>query len=193
VTLRQPYGSYALMLVLGAAPAPFVLQYYNVLSNRTVIQWDMFGNTTIIGTRPSTVLMIAYTAIAISVTAVAVAFWQHRALVELGLRRAYLMLNFAQIVAIDLTCAMIVTDALGFQLTLKPAIPPAMAVLLVSGSVLCWRLGQGAIRILAVLLAIAGIGILALGAIAANAVVGYYASALALLAMAAVALPDKVR
>lgn len=181
------------MLALGAAPTPFVLYYYNVLSNRTVIQWDMFGNTTIIGTRPSTVLMIAYVGIAISVTAVLVAMWQQRALVELGLRRAYLMLNFAQIVAIDLTCAMIVTDALGFGLTLKPAIPPAMAVLLVAGAVLCWRLGQRAGRVVACALAIAGIGLLALGAIAANAVVGYYASALALLAMAAVVLPDRVR
>jgi hypothetical protein len=193
VTVRQPYGIYAALLVLGAAPTPVVLQYYNVLSNRTVIQWDMFGNTTIIGTRPATVLTIAYVAAAIAVTAVLVAVLQHRALVELGLRRAYLMLNFAQIVAIDLTCAMIVTDALGLRLTLKPTIPPAMAVLLMAGAVLCWRLGQGAVRVAAALLAIAAFGILALGAIAANAVVGYYASALALLAMAAVALPDRVR
>lgn len=190
---RQPYGSYVALLALGLAPVPVVLTYYNVLSNRTVIQWDMFGNTTIIGTRPSTVLTIAYVGAAIAVTAVLVAISQHRALVELGLRRAYLMLNFAQVVAIDLTCLMIVTDALGMRLTLKPTIPPAMAVLLMAGAVLCWRLGQGAVRVLAWLLGIAAFGILALGAIAANAVVGYYAAAFALLAMAAVALPDRVR
>jgi hypothetical protein len=181
------------MILLGAAPVPLVLRYYNVLSNRTVIQWDMFGNTTIIGTRPSTVLAIAIASCVIALTAVLIALLQHRALVELGLRRAYLMLNFAQVVVLGLTCLMVVTEAIGLKFTLKPMIGPAMSVLLAAGSVLCWRLGQRAGRAVSILLAIAAVGLLVLGAIAANVVVGYYAAALALLAMIAVALPDRVR
>ena len=180
--------------MLGLAPTALVLRYYGILSNRTVIRWDMFGNTTIIGTRPQTVLTIANVAAAIAVITVLIGLWQNRSLVGLGIRRAFLGLNLAQIVAIDLTCAMIVSEALGLQLTLKPTIVPAMAVVLVAGAVLCWRLAQGGtsglVRIAAVALGLGGIALLAFSAIAANAVVGYYAGAFALLAMAAVALPQ---
>jgi hypothetical protein len=182
------------MLVLGFAPVALVLQHYNVLSNRTTIRWDVFGNTTIIGTRPTTVLTIAAAGAAIAVVAVLIAVWQRVALSALGLRRAYLALNLAQLVAIALTCCMIVSDALGLQIKIKPMIPPAMAVLLFAGGLLCWRVEakvQGPLRWLGGALMAGGLGFLAFSAIAMNAPVGYYASAFALLAMTAIALPER--
>jgi drug/metabolite transporter (DMT)-like permease len=182
------------MIVLGFAPVALVLRYYDTLPNRTVIRWDMFGNTTVIGTRPSTILMVAVTGASIAVLSIALAMLLRKPLAELGLRRAYLALNFAQIVVIALTCGMIVSEALGFQLAIKPMIPPAMAVLLAAAAVLCWRLGgprPSVIRLVAVLLGLSGIVLLAFSAIAMNAVVGYYASLLALLVMAALVLPER--
>lgn len=190
--MRQPFGSYALMLVFGFLPTALVTRYYHVLPRRQVIQWDMFGNTTIIGTRATTVLMIANVAAVIALAATAVGMWQHRSLVALGMRRAYLALNLAQLAVINLTCAMIVSDALGLQLKIKPMIAPAMAVLLFAAGVLVWRMEGGRLaRIGAIALSATGVFILALSAIAANQVVGYYASAFALAAMAALLLPQE--
>ncbi len=182
------------MMVLGFAPIALVLHFYNVLPNRTVIRWDLFGNTTIIGTRPATVLTLACAGGVIAVLSVLVAIWQRRALSALGLRRAYLSLNLAQLVTIALTCAMIVSEALGFQFKIKPMIPPAMAVLLFAGGVLCGRLDgyrPGPLRMFAIVLTAGAVALLAFSAIAMNAVVGYYASAFALLAMVAIALPER--
>ena len=184
--------AYALLLALGVLPTVFVTQYYGVLPNRLVVQWDMFGNLTVIGTRSRTVLTIANVAALIAFTSTAVAIWQNRALAEFGLRWPYLAASLAQVLAINLTCAMIVTDALGYGLTLKPAIPPAMAVLLFACGLLVWRIDRGGSQLargLGAALAAAGPLLLAFSAIAANAVVGYYASGFALLAMAALALP----
>jgi hypothetical protein len=184
------------MIVLGFAPVALVLQFYRVLRNRTVIQWDLFGNTTIIGTRPMTVLTIAGVGAAIAVLAVLIGAWQNKAMSAMGLRRAYLALNLAQIGAIALTCCMIVSDALGLQLKIKPTIPPVMAVLVFAAGVLLWRLDAqktGALRWLALVLLAGGVGLLAFSAIAMKAVVGYYASAFAVLAMVAVALPERAR
>lgn len=184
-----------MMMALGALPTALVTQYYAILPRRLVIQWDAFGNVTIIGTRPGTVLMVANAAALIALTAVAIALWQNRALVELGMRRAFLALNLAQIIAINLLCAMLVSDALGLLLKIKPMIPPAMAVVLFSAGVLCWRIDRSQASMFARLAAFALIGgavvLLAFSAAAVNAVVGYFASALAVLAMAAVALPEK--
>jgi hypothetical protein len=171
-----------------------VLRFYDVLPNRTVIRWDLFGNTTIIGTRPMTVFTLACAGGVIAVLAVLIAMWQWRGLAALGVRRAYLALNLAQLVAIALTCGMIVSEALGFQFKIKPMIPPAMSVLLFAGGVLCWRLdGQrpGIVRLLSIALIASALGLLAFSVIAMNAVVGYYASAFALLAMMAIALPER--
>ena len=184
--------AYALLLVLGLAPTAFVTHYYGVLPNRLVVQWDMFGNLTVIGTRARSVLFVANAAALIAFTSIAVALWQQRALVAFGLRRAYLAASFAQVIAINLTCGMIVTDALGYGLRLKPTIPPAMAVLLFACGLLVWRVDQGAstlARVAAIALLAGGPLLLAFSAIAANEVVGYYASAFALLAMAALVLP----
>jgi uncharacterized membrane protein len=194
--VKQPWFAYLGLIALGVAPLALVTRYYGVLPNRLVVQWDTFGNTTVIGTRPASVLMIANIAAVVALVAIAVAIWQNRALVSIGARRAFLALNFAQIVAIGLTCAMIVSDAMGLQLAIRPAIPPVMAVLLFAGAVLCYRAsppGTGLGRIGAYALGVAAFGLLALSAIAANAVVGYYASAFALLAMAALALPENAR
>jgi hypothetical protein len=102
------------------------------------------------------------------------------------------MVNMAQVAVINLTCAMLVTDALGLGLRLKPSIVPAMALLLFGCGVLVWRIDQGrsaAMRAVAIGLLAAGPALLIFSAIAANAVVGYYASAFALLAMTALVLP----
>jgi hypothetical protein len=192
---RQPLFSYLAILALGLIPTAVVTHYYGILPQRLVIQWDTFGNITVIGTKPRTVLMIANVAAVVALTAIAVSIWQHRTLLQLGLRRAFLGLNFAQIVAINLVCAMLVSDALGLRLTLKPMIPPAMAVLLFAAGILFWRMQQGQANAVVRAVAMALIGgslvLLAFSAVAVNAVVGYFASALALLAMAALALPQE--
>jgi hypothetical protein len=192
--VRQPLLSYLAIIVLGLVPTALVTQYYGILPQRLVIQWDTFGNITVIGTKPRTVLMIANIAAVAALTAIAVSVWQQRPLVQLGMRRAFLGLNLAQIVAINLVCAMIVTDALGLRLKIKPMIPPAMAVLLFAAGVLCWRMyqsGAGTLaRTAAIVLVGASLVLLAFSAVAVNAVVGYFASAIALLLMAAVALTE---
>jgi hypothetical protein len=191
---RQPLLSYAILIVMGFAPLALVIRFYGVLPNRIVVRWDTFGNMTVIGTRPGAVLMIANVAALIALTAVAIAVWQQRALVSLGMRRAYLGLNLAQIVAINLVCAMIVSDALGLGLAIKPMVPPAMAVLLFAAGILCLRIDQsrrsGWARAFAVALLIAGPAFLIYSAIGSNVPLGYYASAFAAVAMAALALPS---
>ncbi|MEQ1866396.1 MAG: hypothetical protein ABL996_17290 [Micropepsaceae bacterium] len=186
-------GSYAAILALGFLPTVLVTPYYDVLPRRMVMQWDTFGNITVIGTRSATVLMIAHTAAAIAVICLAVSIWQRRALVEMGMRRAFLALNLAQIVAINLTCAMIVSDALGLQLTIKPMVPPALALVLFSAGILFRRADQSRAsppaRGAAIVFVLAALFLLGSSAIAADGVVGYYAAALGLLAMTAVALP----
>ena len=186
-----------MILAFGLLPIALVTYYYDVLPHRFVIQWDAFGNTTVIGTRARTVLMVANMAGVIALLGIALAIWQNRTLVTLGMRRAFLGLNLAQIVAINLTCAMIVNDALGLKLSLKPTIPPAMAVVLFAAGVLCRRIDQNQrnayARGAAIVLAISGILLLAYSALAINAVVGYYASAFGLLAMLALALPQGAR
>ena len=184
--------AYALLVTLGVLPTVFVTHYFGVLPQRLVVQWDMFGNLTVIGTRSRTVLMIANVAALIAFMSIAVAIFQHRSLVAFGLLRPYLAASLAQVVAVNLTCAMIVTDALGYGLTLKPAIPPAMGVLLFACGLLVWRIDQGGSPIARAsggALIAAGPLLLIFSAIAANAVVGYYASGFALLAMVALALP----
>ncbi len=183
------------MIVLGFVPLALVTHYYGVLPNRMVIQWDVLGRMTVIGTRASSVLFVANVAAFAGVAGSVLAFWQHRALTETGTLRSYLALNFAQIVAINLTCVMLVSDALGMGLTIKPIIPPAMAVLLFAAGVLCWKIDagarSGAVRVVAGLMALSGLIVLALNAFVANEVVGHYASAFALLVMVALVLPDK--
>lgn len=191
--LRQPIGTYLTMIVLGFAPVALVLQYYRTLPNRTVIRWDVFGNTTIIGTKPSTVLTVACIGAAIAIGAVLIGVLQNRVLLSMRLRRAFLALNLAQLAAIALTCVMIVSEALGFQFKIKPMIPPAMAVLLFAAGVLCLRLEAeraGALRWFGFALLAGAIGLLAFSAIAMNAVVGYYASGFAALAMVAILSPE---
>ncbi len=192
---RQPLFTYALMIVLGIVPTALVTHYYGILPQRLVYQWDMFGNITVIGTRPRTVLMMANVAAVVALTATAISIWQHRSLFQMGMRRAFIGLNLAQIVAINLVCVMIVTDALGLRLNIKPAIPPAMAVLLFAAAVLCWRMNQSmpsaVARTVAFALGVGALALLVFSAMSMNAVVGYFAAAVAALAMLALALPQE--
>lgn len=192
---RPPLFSYAALVVLGVLPTVLVTRFYTVLPQRLVTRWDAFGNITVIGTRPATALMIANVAAVIALSAIAIVIWQRRTLLELGMRRAFLALNLAQIMAINLVCAMLVSDALGLQLKIKPMILPAMAVLLFAAGVLCRRIDRSrhsaVTRGAAFVLIAAAVLLLGFSAVAANAVVGYFASALAVLALVAVALPEK--
>lgn len=192
---RQPLITYATMIAFGLLPTALVTHFYAILPHRLVVRWDAFGNVTVIGTRPGTVLMIANIAAVVALAATAIAIWQHRTLVELGLRRAFLALNLAQIAVINLVCAMIVSDALGLALKIKPMVPPAMALLLFAAGVLAWRMNQSRPSAIAKAGAFVLIGaafvLLVFSAVAMNAVVGYYASAMALLAMVALALPQQ--
>jgi hypothetical protein len=101
----------------------------------------------------------------------------------------------SQIVAINLTCIMLVTQSLGYNLTIKPMIAPAMAVLLFASGVLFWRAeGLATLsltRLLGVVFMMGGLVLLGLNAFASPHVVGYYASAFALLMMAAAAIPAR--
>ena len=54
-----PWFSYVLMIVLGLIPTALVTHFYEHLPNRMVIQWDLLGRMTVVGTRASTVLMVA--------------------------------------------------------------------------------------------------------------------------------------
>lgn len=195
MTRKYPIVSYVVMIVLGLVPTAIVTHYYGVLPNRMVIQWDLLGRMTVIGTRASTVLMIANIAAVAGFAGSLLAFWQHRALVAVDGLRAFLALNIAQIVAINLTCGMIITEALGMHLTIKPIIPPAMSVVLFAAGTLCQRadpapgfsLGQG----FGWLLMAAGVAMLLFSAIVANEVIGYYASAFGFLTMVALILPSR--
>lgn len=190
---KYPLFSYAVMILLGLVPTALVSYYYEHLPNRMVIQWDLLGRMTIIGTRASTVLMVANFAAIAGLAGSVLAFAMHRSFVAIDGLRAFVLLNMAQIVALNLTCVMIVTESLGYHLTIKPMIPPAMAVLLFSAGVLLWRIEQGRVmsfvRFIGVALMLVGVGLLILSALLAHQVVGYYASAFAVLMMIAAALP----
>lgn len=189
-----PWFSYLLMIVLGLIPTALVTHFYEHLPNRMVIQWDLLGRMTVVGTRASTVLMVANFAAVAGLAGTAIAAWQHKAFVALDGLRAFLMLNIAQILAINLTCIMLVTEALGYHLLIRPMIPPAMSLLLFSAGVLCWRAersGLPAVRLFGLFLMGAGVALLALNALLSNVIVGYYASAMAGLLMVAVAIPGR--
>jgi hypothetical protein len=192
---KAPIFSCVVMVILGLAPTVLVTQYYDIIPNRTVIQWDVLGRMTVIGTRASSVLLVANFAALAGLAGAFLALWRHQALAAANSLRPFLILNLSQIVAINLTCIMLVTQALGLKLAIKPMIPPAMAVLLFAAGVLLWR-AEGVqrfslMRLAGVLFALAGCGLLVLNGFASPQVVGYYATAFALLAMAAAALPAR--
>lgn len=192
---KAPVFSCIVMVILGLAPTILVTQHYDIIPNRTVIQWDVLGRMTVIGTRASSVLLVANFAALAGLAGAFLALWRHQALAAANSLRPFLILNLSQIVAINLTCIMLVTQALGLKLAIKPMIPPAMAVLLFAAGVLLWR-AEGVqrfslTRLVGVVLAAAGFGLLVLNGFASSQVVGYYATAFALLAMAAAALPAR--
>lgn len=192
-----PLLGYAIMIGLGLLPSVLVTYYYDHLPDRMLIHWDMMGRMTIVATRAKTVLLVANFAAVAGLAGTAVAIWQHRAFVALDGLRAFLVLNMAQIVVINLTCVMLVTESLGYHLAVKPMIPSAMALLLFSAGVLCWRIEAGdgfsSIRLFGGALAGAGIVLLALNAALSNLVVGYFAAAFSLLMMIAVLIPSQQR
>lgn len=195
MTRGAPVFTSLLMVALGLVPTVLVSHYYDVLPNRMVIVWEFADRMTVTGTRARTVLGVAYFAAFVGVAGSVLSLWQHRALAAVNALRPFLILNMSQIVAINLTCLMLVTQALGLKLLIKPMILPAMAVLLCAAGVLCWRVegarGMTGLRALGVALCAGALGLLGLNAFASPHVVSYYASALAVLAMAAAMLPSR--
>jgi len=195
VDRHYPYASSLLLVAMGLAPMVLVTHYYGVLPNRMVIQWDLFGRMTVIGTKASTVMTVANFAAIAGLCAFGLLLWLHKSMRSMRLLRPFLALNLSQILAINLTCAMLVSDALGLQLRIKPMIPAAMSVILFSAAVLCWRLDGSAngmfSRLAGAVLAVAGIFVLAFSATVSNTVVGFYSAALAALAMIALVLPER--
>lgn len=195
VKSKAPVFACLVMVALGLVPTALVTQHYDIIPNRTVIQWDVLGRMTVIGTRASTVLLVANFAAVAGLAGSFLALWQHRALAAAQTLRPFLILNFSQIVAINLTCIMLVTQALGLKLAIKPMIPPAMAVLVFAAGVLLWR-AEGlqrlsAVRVLGLLFMGSGVALLVLNGFASPEIVGYYASAFAALAMVAAAIPAR--
>ncbi len=192
---KAPVFTSLVMIALGLVPTALVTHYFDVIPNRTVIQWDMLGRMTVIGTRASTVLLVANFAAVAGLAGAFLALWKHRSLALADCLRPFLILNFSQIVVITLTCVMIVTQALGLKLAIKPMIPPAVAVLLFAAGMLLWR-AEGlerlsVMRLLGAAFAGAGVALLVLNGFASPQVVGYYATAFAVLAMAAAAIPAR--
>ena len=53
-------------------------------------------------------------------------------------------LNYAQVITIGLTCAMIVTEAVGFPYRIRHIIPATAALMLAIAALLCLRIAAGA-------------------------------------------------
>src|SRR6185436_17045329 len=60
-----------------------------------------------------------------------------------GIRRLFLALNYAQVITIGLTCAMIVTEAVGFPYRIRHVIPATAALMLAIAAILCLRIARG--------------------------------------------------
>ena len=140
----QPVSAYLLLLILGSLPLIFVAMFYDDLPNRLVVHWGAGGHVTVIGTRAQSVMTIAIGCAGIALLAVFIAAAQNASFKSLGIRRLFLGLNFAQVITIGLTCAMLVGEALGFPIQVRDTVPPSAALLLAVAGLLCLRLSRGA-------------------------------------------------
>ncbi len=142
-TQPQPVSAYLALVILGFLPLILIALFYDDLPHRFVVQWTA-GGLSVTGTRAQSVVTIAAACAAIALFAVLVAAAQNASFKALGIRRLFLALNFAQIITIGLTCAMLVGEALGVALRVRDTVPPSAALLLAIAGLLCLRLSGGA-------------------------------------------------
>ena len=139
----QPVSAYLLLLILGFVPVILVSLFYDDLPHRLVVQWGI-GGVTITGTRARSAMTIAVACAGIALLAVIVAAVQNESFRASGIRRLFLALNFAQVLTIALTCAMLVAEALGFPYRIRDAIPASAALMLAAAAFLCLRVAGSA-------------------------------------------------
>ena len=139
----QPVSAYLVLLILGFLPAIIVALFWDDLPHRFIVQWGVAG-LTITGTRAKSAMTIAVACAGISLLAVLITAIQNESFRASGIRRLFLALNFIQVVTIGLTCAMIVTEAVGFPFRLRDIVPASAALMLTAAALLCLRLAGGA-------------------------------------------------
>lgn len=139
----QPVSAYLLLLILGFLPIVLVALFWDDLPHRFVVQWNV-GGLTISGTRSRSAMTAAIAGAGISVLAVIIAAIQNESFRASGVRRLFLALNYAQVITIGLTCAMIVTEAVGFPYRIRHVIPASAALMLAIAAILCLRIAGGA-------------------------------------------------
>jgi hypothetical protein len=194
----QPVSAYILLLILGFLPIILVQLFWDDLPHRFVVQWSVAG-LTIIGTRAKSAMTIAIGCAAIALFAVLVGAVQNESFRASGIRRLYLALNFVQVITIGLTCAMIVTEAVGLvPFRIRDLIPASAALLLTVAALLCLRLSGGAAsRAAAFLFGAVGwlfvllaVGIIALTVLYIGTPIAFVAIALAALLALLLAIPE---
>jgi hypothetical protein len=139
----QPISAYLLLLILGFLPVILVALFWDDLPHRFVVQWTV-GGLTITGTRSRSAMTAAVACAGISLIAVLIAALQNESFRASGIRRLFLALNYAQVITIGLTCAMIVTEAVGFPYRIRHIIPATAALMLAIAAFLCLRIAGGA-------------------------------------------------
>ena len=139
----QPVSAYLLLLILGFLPIILVALFWDDLPHRFVVQWNL-GGLTISGTRSRSAMTAAMACGGIALLAVIVAAIQNESFRASGIRRLILALNYAQVITIGLTCAMIVTEAIGFPYRIRHVIPASAALLIIIAAMLCLRIANGA-------------------------------------------------
>ena len=139
----QPVSSYLLLLILGFLPVILVALFWDDLPHRFVVQWNL-GGLTISGTRSRSAMTLAVACAGIALLAVMIAAIQNESFKASGIRRLFLALNYMQVITIGLTCAMIVTEAIGFPFRVRHVIPASAALMLAVAALLCLRIAGGA-------------------------------------------------
>jgi hypothetical protein len=139
----QPVSAYLLLLILGFLPVILVALFWDDLPHRFVVQWNV-GGLTISGTRSRSAMTAAVACAGISLLAVLIAAVLNESFRASGIRRLFLALNYAQVITSGLTCAMIVTEAVGFPYRIRHVIPATAALMLVIAALLCLRIASGA-------------------------------------------------
>ena len=194
----QPVSAYLLLLILGFLPVILVALFYDDLPHRFIVRWGGAG-LTITGTRAKSAMTIAIACAAIALFAVIIAAIQNESLKASGIRRLFLALNFAQVITIGLTCAMLVSEALGFPYRVRDAIPPSAALLLTIAALLCLRIAAGAATRLGRVVfglfgwsfALTAIAIVALTIVFIGTPLSFAAIAVALLLSLLLAMPEQ--
>ena len=140
----QPISAYLVLLILGFLPVILVALFWDDLPHRFIVQWGIAG-LTVTGTRAKSAMMIAVGCAGIALFAVIITAIQNESFRASGIRRLFLALNFMQVITIGLTCAMVVTEAIGIvPFRLRDVVPASAALTLTAAALLCLRISGGA-------------------------------------------------